>query len=678
MPVTPFGLSGPKSGWASTSLVDQAASGWLLTTGWPDRPPLALAGELPALTTGINAAVAGLAALHERARSGCGQIVDVSVQETLVGLQHSVTAYAYTGRVPQRHGDGQPGHYVTLIPCRDGDVGITTVTPESWEMLCVWAGHPELLEDPRFATGPLRSAHTAELDAVFKPWGAQFSKLEFEAEGQAYRIPIGVVASMEDVWRSPQHAARRFFQQAGDGGRTRLVLPRLPFLLDGRPASSATAPAQAAESGGEDRRRKAPLAGLTVLDLTRWWSGPLAGRLLGDFGADVIKIEALDRYDPYRGNPNPTPQEAGNYPGSDPGDRPYDRRLTYTSLNRNKRHLSLDITQPAGRDTLLRLVAQADVVLENFSRRVMPNLGLDYSTLASVRPDLVMLSLPAFGATGPHADYVAFGGSVEWVSGFTRRNGFPDRPMMMTGRAMPDPVAGLFGSFAVLAALARRQRGGAGCHIDLSQLEAFTIMNLDALLEQERNGQEPRRLGNGHARYAPYGVYPAAGDDAWIAIAVTGSAAWRALCKVIGAPDLAESPALRTAGGRQGRVARVDERIAAWTSSRVANEAATLLQEAGVAAAALASVADLLRDPHLAARDFIVTLEGAAGRYPFAGPPARFSRSGLLPWCAAPAFGAHRREVLRTLAGLSEQAIDALEAQGVTGSEPRLRGETHA
>ena len=410
---------------------------------------------------------------------------------------------------------------------------------------------------------------------------------------------------------------------------------------------------------------RGPLEGVRVLDLTRVWAGPLVGRALGDLGAEVIRIESASGRTPAR-----VPRRGfGIYPDGNSGDEPWNRAGPINKLARNKQSVVLDLKTERGRELFLELVAHSDVVLENFSARVMGGLGLDYDALARANPRIVLLSMPGFGAKGPYRDRVAYGPVVEPLSGLTAVLGYgPDEPRS-TSIALPDAIGGMNGAAAVLTALRHREETGRGVCIDLSQHEACVNGIGEYLVRLQQEGPPPV-VGNGHERDAPHGVYRCAGEDAWIAIACRDDAEWRALCRVAGR-GWASEPAFASPSRRREQRAALDERIEKWTRTSDKLELMAALQAAGVPAGALLDARELCEEPGLLARGFFVELEFAgAGTHAYAGSPVRIDGARHEGFRGGSALGADNERVLGGLLGLAAEEIEALYASGVIADRP--------
>ena len=404
---------------------------------------------------------------------------------------------------------------------------------------------------------------------------------------------------------------------------------------------------------------------LRVLDLSQGWAGPMAAYMLSLFGAEVIKIEAARYYDWWRGSPHPDAQ---------PGDQRHESAPNHNSINRNKRGITIDLQIPEGQSLFHELLAMSDVLVENYPPRVVRKLGLDPAGLTARHPRLVLLSLSAFGDSGPEKDYVAIGTTVEAMAGITATNGYPDGPPLLTTNAYGDPASGALGAFAVLTAIRERRRTGRGRHLALSELEAAIPHGADRLLEYAATGRNPRRYGNRHPSMAPHGVYPcrpANGRDRFVVIACRDDADWPRLRAALGDPEWAREPLLETLEGRRASHDLIDERVGAWTASRSHREAMDELQAAGVAAGAVLSPAEILADPHFLARGFHVAVEHPVmGSALYPGPAIRLSKTPARITGPAPLLGQHTEEVLKQLLGKSDDGIATLQRLGVWSKEP--------
>lgn len=402
-----------------------------------------------------------------------------------------------------------------------------------------------------------------------------------------------------------------------------------------------------------------PLNGVRVLDLTHVWAGPLGTRILGDLGANVVKIEAPLGRGPreYKGG-----LPLGGWLGNKPPDEPWNVNAIFVKLQRNKRSVALDLKADAGRETFLELVAVADVVIENFSARAMPALGLGYPELSAANPKIVYVAMPGFGTSGPYRDRVAFGPTVEPMSGLTSVMGYgPDEPRN-TAMALMDPTTAVNAAAAVVDALRRRERTGKGAFVEMSLHEGGVALCGPWLAEHQLGG-DIRRLGNRHPRMAPHGVYRCAGEDAWVAVGCRHGADWRALCGLIEGLSAEADLAARLADQ-----VRIDEALSAWTCTRSKAEAAEALQAYGVPAGPVNITPDMTADTQVRARGFFDHVE--PGPTPMPGNPIKMAGTGPTDWTPCPRLGADNRAVLADWLGYEAGRIDALETAGVLVDKP--------
>lgn len=414
-----------------------------------------------------------------------------------------------------------------------------------------------------------------------------------------------------------------------------------------------------------------PLKGIRVIDLSMWFAGPMCTRLLADMGAEVIKIESLKHIDPWRG-PVVRERAAVQFPFRPVTDRPYDCSPGFNLENRNKYGITLDLQQPKAKEILKRLVKISDVLVENYSPRVMPKLELDYLVMKEVNPKLIMISLPALGGTGPDRDYLAFGQTIDCMSGMAYLTGYPgEEPMLESGLSYGDPLSGMNAAFAVVSALLYQRRTGRGMHIDLSQVEGLIAFNADSILDYTMNGRIRERIGNRDRTMAPHGTYRCKGEDQWISIAIGSDGEWRNLCRAIGEPDWTKDKRFADYPGRYHQQDELDKHITSWTSQYDHYTAMRILQSAGVAAGAVLDSKELIVEPHLNARGIWEQVpHSVAGTHPEIGPFALFSKTPLHIRTPAPCLGEHNQFVFGELLGMSQEDIADLEKEGITGTKP--------
>ena len=396
----------------------------------------------------------------------------------------------------------------------------------------------------------------------------------------------------------------------------------------------------------------APFRGLRVIDFGQMIAVPVLGQWLGRLGAEVILVESRVNlpsraFGPFANEPGPNTSSIFNY------------------MNRNKRSCTLNLRDRRGVELAKRLVSVSDIVQENFSPGVMERLGLGHEALAAVKPDVILLSLSAFGATGPWSRYAALHSGVTLLSGLAAVTGYAnDRPRMV-GSSLPDPIAAVYGLLAITQALRHRAVSGKGQHIDLAMTETVQALLPEAIAECTSSAREPERIGNRHRRKAPHGVYRARGDDEWLALSVDGESQWEALKAVID-DDVTNDPRFATETDRRANHDALDDVIEGWTKEQDAREAARVLQASGVPAAHAVNERELLADPHLNDRDFIVQDDHPeAGTHPMAGVPWRFRRASLEENRPAPTLGRDNDYVFHGILGLDRAEIAELERERV-------------
>ena len=413
-----------------------------------------------------------------------------------------------------------------------------------------------------------------------------------------------------------------------------------------------------------------PLKNYRVLDLSRIWAGPYCTKLMADMGAEIIKMESLSVYDSHRGPINPARGIAA-YPDGEPGDEPWNRNGWFNCLHLSKYGITLELTSETGRNVFDQLVSISDVVIENFRQGSLERLGYSYETLRRLRPDLIYVSMPAFGNSGPWQKYLAYGIGQEQLSGMAHMTGYRGEGPMKSGINHGDPITGSHAAGVLLAALRYRKRTGKGMYIDVSQQEsAVSLIGADVLAYQ-LTGEEPQRRGNRSPYFAPHNSYRCAGEDRWVAIAVTNDEEWRQLAQLVGGSELSADPHFATLAGRLENEDQLDDLISGWTVDKKAYDLCHLLQREGVPASPVMGGPDLLADPHYAARGtFVRVNHEQVGEKTYPGIPWKMSATpGKARW-ASPTLGQHNRQIYGELLAMPTDDITALEEQGIIGTIP--------
>ena len=444
--ISSFGLHGTRSHWKGTDLVDYAAGGHAYLYGDPQREPLRGPPDQPAVASGLYGFVGAMAAVIARPRLGRGQRVEISHVQVMVAL-HQVTLLRWfmTGDVFCRMGNRYTGQGQPNGPyrCRDGWVSIVGVTHQQVEGLLAVTGLMHLLDHPDIDSMMDFQRHPQLLDEPLTEWLSSRSVAEVVDLLQAMRIPAAPLLNPLQLLDEPQLVDRAFFTPLGSAPQVRVPGPPFTFTHHQAPSNSHQASWQPGDVQG------GPLAGLRILDLARVWAGPLCGRILRDLGAEVVWVEA-----PWHRGPKTVPQsmvEATRYfPNDDPGDRQWNRNTHFVKYSLGKQSIALDLQTETGQRTLAQLVPQFHVLLENFSSRVMPQLGFDEDSLHELNPDLIYLTMPGYGRSGPAEHWLAYGSSVDSHAGLSALTGYRDQTPWKGGIAWPDPIAGLHAASAVL------------------------------------------------------------------------------------------------------------------------------------------------------------------------------------------------------------------------------------
>ena len=665
--ITAFGLEGPWSDKPATEFTLQAWSGGIvgLARGLPDRAPVFVGGQVGEWVSGVFSAIGTLAAAR-RGQAG-GELVDVSMLEAsaMTLTYYPVTFNDQLGR-PMRRKRFVPTPGVAAAS--DGLVGLGVGTGQQWLDFCAMVEHPEWMDDPKLFLD--RTALTPAIDS----WIADHRVEEILDLASAFRIPNAPIANGANV-TSVEHLRERktFVENPRDGATN----PRPPFRLSsGRLAPPTPAPrlgehtmddvvprATPARTSPAGPSSALPFAGLRVLDMTAFWAGPLTGHLLALLGAEVIHLESASRPDGAR--------LVGGVPQTK--DRFWERGPIFAALNTNKKSMTIDFSDQRGVDLVRRLVATCDVVVENYTPRVLDQMGLDFDALKADRPDLVMLRMPGFGLDGPWRDLSAFAFVIEDASGLTWLTGHPDL-LPFEPYTIGDPNAGLHALFGLLVALEHRDETGEGGLVEAAMVDAGLHVAAEQVIESSAYGALLAHAGNRGPTAAPQNLYRAAApdddgrDDSWVALAVATDEQWLSLRPALGDPEWAADPALATAAGRRAAHDRIDSFLQEWCRARTADDIVALLWEAGVP---VGKVIQPHRQPELAqlaARGFFEELDHPViGRSRYSTLPMQFSRgTGPVHRRHAPLLGEHNEELLGEL-GLTRSEIDALTTDGIIG-----------
>jgi benzylsuccinate CoA-transferase BbsF subunit len=400
---------------------------------------------------------------------------------------------------------------------------------------------------------------------------------------------------------------------------------------------------------------KSPLEGIRVADFCWAWAGPYGALQLAHLGAEVIRIESNTRMCPSRQIPPWAENERG-----------INRAGYFNQYNQGKRSVTRNLKKPEGIALAKQLVTKSDIAIENFAAGVMDKMGLGYEVLRGLKPDIIMISLSGYGASGPEKAYVSYGPPQVALSGMSSLTGYQGGPPMQAGFSYGDPNGGVHGTFAVMCALLHRAKTGEGQYIDLSQREACAMLLPEALMEYTMNGTQPPRLGNRDPYMAPHGVFCCRGEDRWVSLAVRNDEEWQRMCAVMGRVELAADPRFAVLAARKENEDTLEEIITTWTQERSADEVTRSLQQAGIAAYPSLDGKDMLANPQVTARGLFVELEHPeVGKRRHLGIPWKMSRTPCEVRRPAPCLGQDADYVLGDILGLSREDISSLRAKEV-------------
>ncbi len=407
------------------------------------------------------------------------------------------------------------------------------------------------------------------------------------------------------------------------------------------------------------------LDGIRILDLTMVFAGPICTRILASLGAEVIKIESAQRPDVFT--------RANVYPENEPGEEPWNRGSLFHTVNAGKFGITLNLGSEKGRDLFRSLVRVSDVVIENFSPRVMENWALGYEDLKKIKPDIIMVSMSGLGHYGPLRDFYMYVPGMEGMSGLTYNTGYPDKPPLLSGYAYGDWVLGTTGAASLLIALYYRERTGKGQYIDVAGREAMMSNLGEIILDYTLNNRERNRMGNHHPSASPHGCYRCKGDDEWITISVENDDEWKRFCKAIGEPSWTRDKRFSSCLLRWENREALDRLVEDWTREHDHYEAMEILQKGGVSAGAVLNMKEIHLNPHLIERGFFEVIDHGKGigKRPVGKQiPAKFEGMESFVSKRAPRFGEDNEYVFCKLLGISKEELERLEEEKVIGGKP--------
>ncbi|MBY0399219.1 CoA transferase, partial [Myxococcota bacterium] len=553
----------------------------------------------------------------------------------------------------------------SIEPAQDGFVGFCTITSQQYKDFCSLIGAPEFAA-PEFMFSEARMASRDAIWAKIREYTTKNRVEDILELASAMRIPVSPVGNGATVLETDHFRERGVYVDGPHGGK----VPRVPYTLSAIPAARFKRAPRLGEHGerllgkrhpmpkARRDKRKRPLEGVKVADFSAFWAGPVATSVLGALGADVVKIESIQRPDGMRFAGGVRRAEVWEF-----------SPVTHAVIV-GKRDVTLDVNQAEGLALAKRLIEWADLVVENFAPRVMENFGLGWDAVHRLNPRAVLCRMPAFGLSGPWRDRTGFAMTIEQASGMAWVTGHPGGPPMVP-RGICDPMGGMHAAFAMMLALEHAARTGEGQLVEVPLIEPALNAAAEQAIEWSNHGVLLERQGNRSRHAAPQGVYRAREDDHWVALSVETDAEWARLRTALGDPDWARDPRYAAAAGRQAHHDAIDTGLRAWFAGQNRDLAAETLIAAGVPAAAVRNAAQVHLTPHHQVRPFHQWLRHPVADWvPYLSFP--FTWNGeFLPFARpAPTLGQHNREVLSGILGLDDSEIAKLAEKKVIGTRP--------
>ena len=664
--ISAFGQTGPKKNYACNDLVALAESGFLYISGDPSLAPCKPPETQAYYFASLFATAGLLAALYRRERTGQGDHVDASMQETLATQEHIIRLWANEKQVLKRagsqHGSVAPAK---IFQCRDGFVYLY-VTRQHWKLfLSVWKDHAAVFDAPDWLNNVYRRAHADELNPAVEAFIGKFTMAEITELLQAKGIPCVPVNTPMGFANDEHVRGRGFMAPVEHSGFGSTRQPAMPFVIDGaRPAVGSVPPLDSWRDSSVKRvaptkttfapnSDNGPLDGMRIVSFDHVLAGPYGTTILAELGADVFKIESSKGgMDPFR--------FFGT--GEDPNLSP-----RFLEFNRNKRSFTVNLKHPKGQGVLHDLVAKADAVLDNYSVDVVERIGLSYDQLRRVKPDIINLRMPGLGTTGPKRHFSTVGVNITSFTGLTYMWNHPGNthPPIGSQTVFPDYVSGTLCAIIIISGVLHRDRHKKGAFIDLAQSEATAFMIGANLMEAASTGTDPEPVGNASIAIAPHDCYPCKGEDRWCVIAAENEEQWTALAQLIGG-GIGQDQRFKTNAERLKNCAALNAIIAQWTQDQDAFALRDQLQKAGIPGGVVQTGEDLTNDPQLKERGFVVAVNNPRlGRVVLPNFPLHFANAKLTRRWEFPVLGRDTEAVLRDVVGYDEATIAAHKRDGV-------------
>jgi crotonobetainyl-CoA:carnitine CoA-transferase CaiB-like acyl-CoA transferase len=665
--VTDFGQDGPYCDYLATDAVMEAMAWMLFRAGVPELPPVLPPGSPAYDMVGISAAFAALTAYLDRLHMGRGHCLDLSVMEAVAALTDwGLTSYSVISKLGTygeiRDGGGS---VYPILPCADGYVRPAMVTVGEWRRLRSWLGDPELLMEDYWEVSSTRFELFDDLARpIFVDFFRDKSKMDLTTAGQERGIPITPMLSVGEALRAEQFEVLGSFTDAPVAGRSGRIASGF-IVADGRrigyrspppprPGPDTRPPAWDDADSFTDRkggREGRPYAGLRVVEFGVAGAVPEIGRLLAEYGADVIRVESPKRPDLFR--------QLGGLTGVGG---------PFASSNRSTRSLAVEYTDPAGAEIVRELLRRADVVLENLPPGTLERFGLGPDEIRAANPTVLLLSSQSMGRRGPWSHWKGYGSNTQLPGGMSWLWTFPQLPEPVPqNMAFPDHLVGRLGAAVIAASMIGRARGAESAgHIEIVQAEMALNLLADLFLQESLEPATATPAGNRSDRGAPWGVYQCAGPQRWCVVTCRDDTEWQGLVAAMGNPEWARAGELDHVGGRRAAHDELDRHISAWTGQRSDREVMELLQRHGVPAGMMMYISDQPRDPQLAHRGYVRPIEQpGCGSLLFEGPAFHAPTLPDPITEPAPLLGQHTREICRDLLAYTDAKVDALVAQGL-------------